>query len=324
MRPRIELFLLVAGVSYLHAQGRDVDLLYGRWYNGNQSNSYELRTTTALGGRFGQGLAAYVIVHDSLGCNRAFYGAGWELQAWRHRQTFGPYMIAGAALGLSTDTARQQLAALWSIGGGIEWRPISWAAVGTEVVYRLQDVGPRGFWRTTPNARDGVGASIGFSVTIGKAVDRRWPSRGRNEATPPLLLVAPSIITGNAADIVKTALDALGTPYVWGGTAANGFDCSGLVQWAYGQHGIRLPRMSRDQARSGTEVMPVIEALRPGDILLFAAQPGGGITHVGMYVGEQKFIHSSNSGVKLSRLEPLDTEGAWWVTRWVGARRVVQ
>ena len=134
----------------------------------------------------------------------------------------------------------------------------------------------------------------------------------------------PGTIAGNAADIVHTALDALGTPYVWGGTADNGFDCSGLVQWAYGQHGIRLPRMSRDQARSGTEVTPVIEALRPGDILLFAAQPGGGITHVGMYVGEQTFIHSSNTGVKLSRLEAQDSQGAWWVARWVGARRIVQ
>ena len=134
----------------------------------------------------------------------------------------------------------------------------------------------------------------------------------------------PGTIAGNAADVVHTALAALGTPYVWGGTAANGFDCSGLVQWAYGQHGIRLPRMSRDQARSGTEVTPLIEALQPGDVLLFAAQPGGGITHVGMYVGEQTFIHSSNTGVKLSRLEAQDSEGAWWVARWVGARRIVQ
>lgn len=109
-----------------------------------------------------------------------------------------------------------------------------------------------------------------------------------------------------------------------GGTAANGFDCSGLVQWAYAQHGIRLPRMSRDQAQSGSEVPPVLEALQPGDILLFAAQPGGGVTHVGMYVGELKFIHSSSTGVKLSRLELLDPDGAWWVARWVGARRVVQ
>ena len=130
------------------------------------------------------------------------------------------------------------------------------------------------------------------------------------------------MITGNAADVVRTALDALGTPYQWGGTAANGFDCSGLIQYAYAQHGIRLPRMSRDQATSGSEVPPVVEALKPGDILLFAARPGGGVTHVGMYVGEQKFIHSSNTGVKLSRLELHDPDGSWWLTRWVGARRV--
>ena len=123
---------------------------------------------------------------------------------------------------------------------------------------------------------------------------------------------------------MRSALDVIGTPYVWGGTAANGFDCSGLVQWAYAQHGIRLPRMSRDQARAGQEVTPSLEALLPGDVLLFAAQPGGGVTHVGMYVGEQKFIHSSNDGVKLSRLESQDPDGAWWVARWVGARRILQ
>jgi len=130
------------------------------------------------------------------------------------------------------------------------------------------------------------------------------------------------MIAGNAADVVHTALDALGTPYKWGGTAANGFDCSGLIQYAYAQHGIRLPRMSRDQATSGSEIPPVVEALKPGDILLFSARPGGGVTHVGMYVGEQKFIHSSNSGVKLSRLEIHDPEGTWWLSRWVGARRI--
>jgi len=131
------------------------------------------------------------------------------------------------------------------------------------------------------------------------------------------------MIVGSAGDIVRTALDALGTPYQWGGTAANGFDCSGLIQFAYGQHGIRLPRRSREQAQAGTEVSPVVDALKPGDILLFAGYPGGGVTHVGMYVGEQKFIHSSNTGVKLSRLELHDPDGAWWLERWVGARRVM-
>lgn len=333
MRPRIELLLLIVGVASLHAQGRDVDFVYGRWYQGNQSTSYQLRTSTPLGTVFSQGLAGYVLLHDSLGRNRAFYGAGWEFQAFRHRRTFGPYAMAGVALGLSTDTSSQDLAALWNLGAGVEWRPISWMALGVEARYRLQDIGPRGFWRASDDSRDGIGAALTFSLGVGKTPWRGGGGGGGGgggstssgaAARPAPPLMVPATITGNAADVVRSALNVLGTPYVWGGTAANGFDCSGLVQWSYAQHGVQLPRISRDQARSGSEVPPTLEALRPGDVLLFAAQPGGGVTHVGMYVGEQTFIHSANEGVKLSRLDAGDPDGAWWVQRWVGARRMIQ
>ncbi|MGH7530881.1 MAG: C40 family peptidase, partial [Gemmatimonadales bacterium] len=161
--------------------------------------------------------------------------------------------------------------------------------------------------------------TLGLRGPAGSARARRDGDAG----PPRLAIAAPAVVTGNAADIVRTALDALGTPYVWGGTAENGFDCSGLVQYAYARHGIRLPRTSRDQARAGSLVTPVLGALQPGDILLFAAQPGGGVTHVGLYVGERTFIHSSNAGVTLSLLDAAHPDGAWWVARWVGARRIV-
>jgi len=168
----------------------------------------------------------------------------------------------------------------------------------------------------------GALATLGVSFGLGRSGG--GSGAGGNGAPPDLPPPEPpATISGNAATVVQTALEALGTPYIWGGTADNGFDCSGLIQYAYGQHGIRLPRMSRDQARVGGEVTPLIDALRPGDILLFSARPGAGVTHVGMYVGELKFIHSSTRGVKLSRLDPQDAEGAYWLDRWVGARRVI-
>jgi hypothetical protein len=334
LRLRTEFVLLWACVpAALTAQGRgrgggrDVDFFYGRWYQGNRASTYEVRTDSPLTGSLTHGFALQILVHDSLGRRRAFYGAGWEAHAMRRRAVVGPYAIAGVTLGLSTDTAEQMLAAMWNLGAGVEWRPLEWFTLGAEARYRLEDRGPRGFWRFGDDARKGVSLALGMSVALrgrggggGGGGGDRAPRAPRASLAP---LSAPMVITGSAADVVRTALDAVGRPYQWGGTAENGFDCSGLIQYSYGRHGIRLPRMSRDQATSGSEVPPVVDALRPGDILLFSARPGGGVTHVGMYVGEQKFIHSSNTGVKLSRLEVHDPEGSWWLARWVGARRVM-
>ncbi len=319
---RLTPFLLLPATLGAQGGGRGLELHLGRWYNGNRADVYELRTTTRLGGPFTHGFGVTLLVNDTLGRRRAFYGLGYEMQVGRGRATLGPYALTGLALGLSTDTSTQELAAQWTVGGGLEWRPLSWFALGGELRYRLEDRGPRGFWNPRPDARKGVSATLGVSFGLGRrAGGSGRPGNGAPPDLPPPL--PPASLSGNASEVVQTALESLGTPYLWGGTADNGFDCSGLVQYAYGQHGIRLPRMSRDQARSGAEVPPVIDALRPGDILLLSARPGAGVTHVGMYVGELKFIHSSNRGVKLSRLDPQDPEGAYWLDRWVGARRII-
>src|ERR1044071_3488550 len=104
-----------------------------------------------------RGAPTAVRVEAPRGRRRAFYGLGYEVQAWRGRATLGPYALAGLALGPSPDPATQELAAQWSVGGGVEWRPLGWLALGMELRYRLEDRGPRGFLDPPSDARRGGG-----------------------------------------------------------------------------------------------------------------------------------------------------------------------
>jgi cell wall-associated NlpC family hydrolase len=122
--------------------------------------------------------------------------------------------------------------------------------------------------------------------------------------------------------VVQTALDVMGMPYRWGDEGDEGFDCSGLIRYAFGAHGVTLPRRSADQARSGVEVGRDLAAIRAGDVLTFATG-GKQISHVGLYLGSGRFIHSARQGVQISVLSPDDISGRWWYSRWVGARRIV-
>src|SRR5947207_762557 len=161
-------------------------------------------------------------INASLGRRRAFYGMGYELQALRRRGAFGPYALLALELGLSTDTARQELGAQWSAGGGLEWRPVSRLAVGAEARYRVEDRGPRGFWRPG-GARKGVSVAMGVSLTLGRVASRGGGGEGGGGRSWPSASLPPAeahtLVTGNAADVVRTALDAIGSPYQWGGTA---------------------------------------------------------------------------------------------------------
>ncbi|MFE3514694.1 C40 family peptidase [Streptomyces sp. NPDC059166] len=100
-----------------------------------------------------------------------------------------------------------------------------------------------------------------------------------------------SSATGSAASVIAFAQSQVGDAYVSGGTGPNSWDCSGLVQAAFGSVGIDLPRVSQDQSTAGTQVS--LDNLQPGDILYWGG--AGSAYHVGIYVGGGQFVGAQNS-----------------------------
>ncbi len=120
-------------------------------------------------------------------------------------------------------------------------------------------------------------------------------------------------------NIVSTLKNQAGKSYKLGGTSpATGFDCSGLIYWAYKQHGIDVPRISYEQAKAGREVAK--NKLRPGDILIFKSGNSPNGLHTATYLGNNQFIHAPNARKKV-KIETL--AGGYWAKHFIQARRIV-
>jgi cell wall-associated NlpC family hydrolase len=124
------------------------------------------------------------------------------------------------------------------------------------------------------------------------------------QAPPPggLFTPGPGVGGGDRATVVQAALTQVGSPYVWGGAAPGGFDCSGLVMWAFQQAGISLPHSSQAQAVGGQPVS--LSDLQPGDVVTFYNDA----SHSGIYVGDGMVIHSSTYGQPV-RVVPMNAAG---------------
>ncbi len=121
-----------------------------------------------------------------------------------------------------------------------------------------------------------------------------------------------------AYSVTGTALGLRGAPYRNGGSDPSGFDCSGFVNYVFGQNGIGVPRTVGEQFRAGKEVDPQ-KGLEPGDLVFFSTVSPGA-SHVGIAIGGDEFVHapSSAGAVRVERLS-----ASYWATRFIGARRVL-
>ena len=118
-----------------------------------------------------------------------------------------------------------------------------------------------------------------------------------------------------ATQLTRSALRFLGVPYVFGGTSRSGFDCSGYVQHVFAMLGVTLPRTADAQYDAGRRVTG---GMRPGDLVFFQTYAAGA-SHVGIYLGHDKFVHASSShGVMVSSLHD-----SYWAARYIGAKRVL-
>lgn len=116
--------------------------------------------------------------------------------------------------------------------------------------------------------------------------------------------------------IVEGAFRFLNTPYRWGGTSENGVDCSGFVKKVYNEAGIDVPRCSRDQFSNGSKIS--LENAQPGDLVFF--KKGKRINHVGIYLGDNKFIHASRS---FGKVVVCDLDDEYYKKHFAGVRSFI-
>lgn len=290
------------------ARAQALEGAVGQFYEGTGWTLYRVGLSRPLAGPFGLSYQGSYLTREDDG-DGAFAGVGADLTAFRGGGE-GPYLVAGVGGGVGSPHSHDfsSFWGSWSAGAGYELFPLSVLAFTVE-----------GRWRELSlDARDGLELAAGLSIRFGGG-------GGAGGGKPPQHPITPVRLGETLRDsVVAAAIEAMGRPYRYGGTGADGdgFDCSGLIQYAYGKHGVALPRTSSEQAREGKKIAKKLRSLAPGDLLTFSNR-GGPVTHVGLYLGDGRFVHSATRGVQVSVLSGEDPYGRWWYSRWVGARRIV-
>ena len=248
--------------------------------------------------------------------------------------------MAGIAESDAPDAEREgSVVPTWTYGARAGYPVASWLGFEAEARHRdtFGEVAPEvypaaGGWEYR------VGVALRFGGRAASARPVAAPTRGgstREAPRRPSGATRPTIRpvstdeprSSNAEAVAESAIRTadryIGTSYRWGGTSpTQGFDCSGFVQYVFAQHGITLPRVSRDQARAGVALPTSLDGLARGDLLFFA-QGGPTVDHVAIYAGDGRIVHSSRSGYGVRYDELTGNRGRWYAQHLVAVRRVI-
>lgn len=232
--------------------------------------------------------------------------------------TFSPYVFTGVSTAAVDSGTLRMSRQGWSYGSGLalplgsalgvygEWR---WRMSRFVLPYAADAPSP------TDEARLGITFRVGGSGSGGDVVPIIPAGEGGQ------VWEGSSTSEGIASRVLFTADEYVGTRYRRGGmTPSSGFDAAGFVRFVFARFGVILPRTSRNQARVGERLRADWHVIEPGDLVMF--QDDGGVSHVAIYVGQNRIIHSSATGGGV-RYDDLSTErGRWFLDHLVAARRV--
>ncbi len=196
----------------------------------------------------------------------------------------------------------------------------------TSVKENKQVTGSKVNFRTGPGTNYSIITSLGRGTTVGVISESNgWSKVSYNGNIGYMSSNYLGTVNSGGGDVsqgadavISLGMQQLGKPYVWGAEGPNSFDCSGFTQYVFkNAAGINLPRVSREQARFGTAVSR--SNLQKGDLIFFDTDHNGSVNHVGIYMGNNEFIHAS-SGAKKVVVSQLNS---FYSSAYTNARRVL-